>query len=187
MSTTTAPFTAVISRDASGRLSDSEQMLLWSELVERRLKGPHDDFAAYIDARNARENLDPASATRFAVLLQDSLGSDLASLAVDHFDRRDALMHGNDTADEVARVLDHRERRDAENRSNGSIEAPLTAAKFLTQTVAHAVDSFSNVFLDPLVNAIWSIGVVHGHDDELFTKLRDAIAKNAVSDPKTTA
>ncbi|MBP1325061.1 hypothetical protein JOF28_000293 [Leucobacter exalbidus] len=185
MTVTTTPFTAVISRDASGRLSDTEQMLLWSELVERRLKGTRDNFAAFIDERSARENLDPASATRFAVLLQDSLGTDLGSLAVDYFERRDMLMHLDDAAEGHARVLDDLERRDAK-RSADSIEPPLTIAKHLTLTAAHAVEGFAGSFLDPMVNAIKHTWFVHGHDDELFTKLRDTIAKNA-ADHKTTA
>lgn len=150
-----------IAATASGRLSESEQAILWADLVEQSLSGSYESRLSLVEKTNARSDLDAASATRFAELLEEHLGIDVYLAKVSYFAKRSAELQPDGVFwQELA----------ASNPADHEIQ------RLLEDSRKYAVAAFAGSFVDALKNAICDLEIVRKDPGEFFTGLRVFIA-----------
>lgn len=150
-----------IAATASGRLSESEQAILWADLVEQSLSGSYESRLSLVEKTNARSDLDAASATRFAELLGEHLGIDVYLAKPYFFAKRSAELQPRDSFWQILA---------ASNPEDQEIQ------RTLERTRMTAVEMFIGSFVDALKNAICDNEIVRKAPGEFFTSLRVFIA-----------
>lgn len=150
-----------IATTASGHLSASEQASLWADLVEHDLTTTYADLLSLVEKTNARTNLDAASATRFAALLEEHLDINLHVAKPCFFELKSSQLQPDDSFWQILAA---------------SIPTDEQIQKHLERSRAEAVEVFVGSFVDPLKNAIRDIEIVRTNPGEFFAKLRAFIA-----------